>query len=104
MTRSTHLGALLAVMGLYMGSQAHAQSPAIRPAFEVATVKLNTGWVRVSRAPHPRSRGTLSTFLPPRAARSRRRGWLQRTTPVVLVPAPLSGRRNLPFARSHRRL
>ena len=30
----------------------------------------------------------LSSFLPARAARSRARGWSQRTIPVVLVPAP----------------
>src|SRR5882762_3350842 len=35
--------------------------------------------------------GMLSSFLPPRAERSRARGWSQRTTPVVLVPAPASG-------------
>lgn len=32
--------------------------------------------------------GTLSNFRPPRAATSRARGWSQRTTPVVRVPAP----------------
>jgi hypothetical protein len=31
--------------------------------------------------------GMLSSFLPPRAARSRVRGWSHRTTPLVLVPA-----------------
>src|SRR4029079_11160847 len=31
--------------------------------------------------------GMLSNLLPPRAVRSRTRGWSQRTTPVVLVPA-----------------
>ena len=35
--------------------------------------------------------GMLSSFLPPRAAKSRVRGWSQRTTPVVLVLAPVSG-------------
>ena len=32
--------------------------------------------------------GTFSSFLPWRAPRSSARGWSQRTTPVVLVPAP----------------
>jgi len=32
----------------------------------------------------------LSSFLPPRTARSRARGWSHRTTPVVQVPAPAS--------------
>jgi uncharacterized protein (TIGR03435 family) len=53
MTRWIPLGALLAVMGLCMGSQAHGQSPAIRPAFEVATVKLNTGCGSVIRGTPP---------------------------------------------------
>src|ERR1700680_4995504 len=35
--------------------------------------------------------GMLSSFLPPRAARSRARCWSHRITPVVLVPAPASG-------------
>ena len=33
--------------------------------------------------------GTFSSFLPWRAPRSSARGWSQRTTPVVLVPAPV---------------
>src|SRR5208337_4768223 len=33
--------------------------------------------------------GTSSSFLPLRALRSSARGWSQRTTPVVLVPAPV---------------
>src|SRR5208337_625363 len=32
--------------------------------------------------------GTFSSFLPLRAPKSSARGWSQRTTPVVLVPAP----------------
>jgi hypothetical protein len=34
--------------------------------------------------------GTLSTFLPPRAPRSRARAWSQQTIPVVFVPEPSS--------------
>jgi hypothetical protein len=52
----------------------------------VARIHSNIGESLASTSSMTAS-GMLSSFLPPRAARSRARGWSQRTTPVVLVPS-----------------
>ena len=56
----------------------------------VAGVHSNIGAIFASTSSRIAS-GMLSSFRPPRAARSRARGWSHRTTPIVLVPAPVSG-------------
>jgi uncharacterized protein (TIGR03435 family) len=59
MTRWIALVALQVVIGVSMGSQGHAQSPAPRSTFEVATVKLDRGCGNVTRG-NPPSPGRLN--------------------------------------------